>query len=197
MDTGILAHPALPPLQNANTTSNFPKKNTTSIHSWMQMLNLLRIIQYNKDNKDVHNRHTHSSLWAHVHKSYLYEQRRRTEPTDHEIHEVTVGVSLSTGASPTTKNIAPLNHGINLGKRERLCQVEDLPGWVGSTTRNPTSWSMISSLQMLNLDRGGKGKRIFLKNNIIPKKVSIFKWIFWNLLCHHLCTSFVGEKMQF
>jgi hypothetical protein len=58
-----------------------------------------------------------------------YEHPRRTEPVDLKIHEVTTGVSLSTGTSPTTECIAPLNPGIDLGKCEHLCQVEDLyPG---------------------------------------------------------------------
>jgi hypothetical protein len=58
-----------------------------------------------------------------------YEHLRRTVPTDLEIYEVTTGASLSTGTSPTTESIAPLNPGINPGKYEHPCQVEDLnPG---------------------------------------------------------------------
>jgi len=37
-----------------------------------------------------------------------------------------MGASLSTGTSPTTESIAPLNPGINPGKCEHPCQVEDL-----------------------------------------------------------------------
>jgi len=70
--------------------------------------------------------HAHSPLWTHIRKLYLYEHLRRTEPADLEIHEVTIGTSLSTGTSPTTESIAPLNPRINLGKHEHLCQVEDL-----------------------------------------------------------------------
>ena len=69
------------------------------------------------------------------------------EPTNLEIHEVTIGVSLSSPmdestnleiheittrvslSSSTTESIAPLNHRINTGKYEHPCQVEDLnPG---------------------------------------------------------------------
>jgi hypothetical protein len=64
-----------------------------------------------------------------VHKPYPYEHLRKTEPADLEIHEVTTGTSLSTGTSPTTECIAPLNPRINLGKYEHPCQIEDLnPG---------------------------------------------------------------------
>ena len=45
-----------------------------------------------------------------------------TEPADLEIHEVTIGASLSTGTSPTTESIAP----VNPGKYEHPCQVENL-----------------------------------------------------------------------
>jgi hypothetical protein len=52
-----------------------------------------------------------------------------TESADLEIHEVTTGVTLSTGTSPTTESIGPLNPKINSGKYEHMCQVEDLnPG---------------------------------------------------------------------
>jgi hypothetical protein len=52
-----------------------------------------------------------------------------TEPVDLEIHEATTGTSLSSGTSPTTKSIPPLNPGINPGKYEHPYQVEDLnPG---------------------------------------------------------------------
>ena len=71
----------------------------------------------------------YSPLWIHVRKPYPYEHLRKTEPADLEIHEVTTGASLSTGTSPTTKSIAPLNPEINPGKYEHPCQVEDLnPG---------------------------------------------------------------------
>jgi hypothetical protein len=49
-----------------------------------------------------------------------------TEPPDLEIHEVTTGASLSTGMSPTTESIAPLNPVINPGKGEHPCEVDDL-----------------------------------------------------------------------
>ena len=48
------------------------------------------------------------------------------KPTDHEIHEVTIDVLLSTETSPTTESIAPLNLKINLKKYEHPCQVKDL-----------------------------------------------------------------------
>jgi hypothetical protein len=55
---------------------------------------------------------------------------KKTESTDHEIYEVTIGASLSTGAAPTTeitpKSIAPKKSGINLGECEHPYQVEDL-----------------------------------------------------------------------
>jgi hypothetical protein len=51
---------------------------------------------------------------------------RVLQPADLEIHEVTICASLSTGTSPTTKSIAPLNPEINPGKYEHMCQVEDL-----------------------------------------------------------------------
>jgi hypothetical protein len=52
-----------------------------------------------------------------------------TDSADLEIHEVTTGASLSTEISPTTKSIAPLKFGINPGKYEHPCQVENLnPG---------------------------------------------------------------------
>ena len=55
-----------------------------------------------------------------------YEHLRRTEPADLEIHEVTMDASLSTETSLTTESIALLNLGINSGKYEPPCQVEDL-----------------------------------------------------------------------
>ena len=55
-----------------------------------------------------------------------YEHLRRTEPADLEIHEVTMDASLSTETSLTTESIAPLNLGINPGKYEHSCQVENL-----------------------------------------------------------------------
>jgi hypothetical protein len=57
---------------------------------------------------------------------YTYEHIRRTELVDLEVHEVITGASLSTGTSPITESIAPLNPGINPGKCEHPCQVEDL-----------------------------------------------------------------------
>jgi hypothetical protein len=55
-----------------------------------------------------------------------YEHLQSTEPTGLEIHEVTVGASLSTGTSPTTESIAPINPEINSGKSEHPYQVGDL-----------------------------------------------------------------------
>jgi hypothetical protein len=49
-----------------------------------------------------------------------------TEPTNLEIHEVTIGVSLSTETSPATEFVAPLNPEINSEKYEHMYQVEDL-----------------------------------------------------------------------
>jgi hypothetical protein len=63
---------------------------------------------------------------THVRKTYPYKHLRRTEPVDLEIYEVTTGASLSTGTSPTTESIAPLNPEINSRKCEHPCQVEDL-----------------------------------------------------------------------
>jgi hypothetical protein len=49
-----------------------------------------------------------------------------TEPANLKIHEVTIGASLSTGTSPTTESVAPLNPEISSEKYEHPCQVEDL-----------------------------------------------------------------------
>jgi hypothetical protein len=46
-----------------------------------------------------------------------------TEPTNLEIHEVTIGVSLSTETSPATEFVASLNPS---EKYEHMYQVEDL-----------------------------------------------------------------------
>jgi len=59
-----------------------------------------------------------------LHKSYLYKHLRKTEPANHEIHEVTTGVSLSTEMSATTESIAQINPKINLEKYKHLYQVE-------------------------------------------------------------------------
>jgi hypothetical protein len=49
--------------------------------------------------------------------------------TNLEIVEVTTGISLSMGTSPTTERIAPLNPRINPEKYKHPCQVRDLnPG---------------------------------------------------------------------
>jgi hypothetical protein len=99
---------------------------------------------------------THYALWTHAHTLYLYEnlteldqQISRLTPMNTrthtlspwaplknwvglanlEINEVTTGALLSTGTSPTTERIVPLNPGINPGKCEHPCQVGDLnPG---------------------------------------------------------------------
>ena len=69
--------------------------------------------------------HTHLYEHTYANPTASYEHLRRTEPADLEIHEVTIGVSLLMGMSPTTESIAP----INPGKYEHPCQVEDLnPG---------------------------------------------------------------------
>jgi hypothetical protein len=70
--------------------------------------------------------HTLTPIYTHVRKPYAYEHFRGTEPADYEIHEGTAGASLSTGTSPTTESIAPVNPGINPEKYEYSCQVEDL-----------------------------------------------------------------------
>jgi hypothetical protein len=52
-----------------------------------------------------------------------------TEPANLENHEVTTGVSLSTGTSPTIESITLLIPRINPEKYEHPYQVEDLnPG---------------------------------------------------------------------
>jgi len=72
----------------------------------------LRITRYNVD---VHNTHAHSPLRTHIRKPHPYEH--------------TTGVSLSTGTSPTTESIVPLNSKINPEKYEHMYQVDDLnPG---------------------------------------------------------------------
>jgi hypothetical protein len=55
----------------------------------------------------------------------LSEHLRRTEPANHEIHEITTGASLWTVTSPTTENIALLYPRTNLEKCEYR-QVENL-----------------------------------------------------------------------
>ena len=54
--------------------------------------------------------------------THPYEHLRRIVPADLEIHEVTTGVSLSTGTSPTTESITSLNPEINPEKYEHPCQ---------------------------------------------------------------------------
>ena len=71
-------------------------------------------------NLDTYNTRTYSPLWIHVRKLYLYEHLWRTEPINLEIDEVTTDVLLSTGTSPTTESIAPLNPEINPGKYENI-----------------------------------------------------------------------------
>jgi hypothetical protein len=56
----------------------------------------------------------------------LYEHLRRTELVDPEIHEVSIGASLSTETSPITESIVPLNLEINPEKYEYPCQVENI-----------------------------------------------------------------------
>jgi hypothetical protein len=70
--------------------------------------------------------YTHSYKYTYANPTYLYKHLRRSKPIDLEIHEVTTGVSLSTGTSPTTKTIEPINPGINSGKYEHPYQVENL-----------------------------------------------------------------------
>jgi hypothetical protein len=73
--------------------------------------------------------HHMSFFRTHLRKPYPYEYLQKTEPIDLEIHEVTTGVSQSTGMSPTTESITPLNPWTNPGKYEHPCQVENLnPG---------------------------------------------------------------------
>jgi hypothetical protein len=74
----------------------------SNVYDNINHLLFFRIIQYNAD---AHNTYAHSPLWTHVRKPYPYEHLRRTEPADLEIHEVTIGASLSTGTLPTTESI--------------------------------------------------------------------------------------------
>jgi hypothetical protein len=55
-----------------------------------------------------------------------YGHLQKTKPVDLEIHKVITGASLSTGTSSTAESIASLNPGINLGKYEHPCQIDDL-----------------------------------------------------------------------
>jgi hypothetical protein len=89
------------------------------------LLAFFRLIQYNVD---IHNTHA-----PHARTLIPLNTRTQTVPykqsADLEIHEVTTDASLSTGTSPTTKNIALLNPEINPGKYDHPCQVENLkPG---------------------------------------------------------------------
>jgi hypothetical protein len=71
--------------------------------------------------------HTYTHLYEYTYANPTsYEHLRRTELADLEIHELTIGISLSTGTSPITESIAPLNPRINLKKYKHPCQVEDL-----------------------------------------------------------------------
>jgi hypothetical protein len=56
-----------------------------------------------------HLQHTHTPYEHICVKLCLYEHIRRTDSTDHEIHEVITDDSLSTGIMPTTESIASLN----------------------------------------------------------------------------------------
>jgi hypothetical protein len=70
--------------------------------------------------------HTYSYKHTYANPTYLYKHIRRTKPTDLEIHKVTTGASLSTGTSPTTETIKPINLGINSEKYEHPYQIENL-----------------------------------------------------------------------
>lgn len=65
----------------------------------------------------------------HAHKPYPNEYLYKTTLEDLEIDEATTGISLSTGTSPATESLTPLNPIINLEKHEHPWQVEDFePG---------------------------------------------------------------------
>jgi hypothetical protein len=82
--------------------------------------------------------HAHPTLWA--------PPKNWVGPANLEIDEITIGASLSTNMSLTTKRIAPLNPGINSEKYEHPHLSRELQsGWAGSTTRNPTRWATLSS----------------------------------------------------
>ena len=53
--------------------------------------------------------HAYSHPYEHIHKSYPYEHLRKLSRQILEIDKVTIGDSLSTGTSPTTKYTTPLN----------------------------------------------------------------------------------------
>jgi hypothetical protein len=72
-------------------------------------------------------------------KLYPYEHIRRTELADLEIHEVTIGVSLSMETSPTAENIALLNPEINLRKYAPVPSQGLEPGWISSTISSTTN----------------------------------------------------------
>jgi len=94
------------------------------VHTCVSFLPLLFLKNYIVQCK--HSQHTYTHPYEHCTQTLPYEHLGRTEPVDHEIHEVTTGASLSTGRSPATESIAPLNSEINLGKYEHLYQVKDL-----------------------------------------------------------------------
>ena len=64
------------------------------------LYSFFEITQYNSD---THNTRILTSLWTHIHKSYLYKHLRRLSRQILKIDEVTTGASPSTGTSPTTE----------------------------------------------------------------------------------------------
>jgi hypothetical protein len=77
--------------------------------------------------------------------------KNRVGPTNLEIDEGTTSASLSTGMSPTTERIMPLNPRINPGKCEHPCQVGELnpDGQVPPQGTQPAELRSVRSLWQL------------------------------------------------
>ena len=85
---------------------------TCSVSCWF----FFEITQYNSD---THNARILTPLWTQIRKPYPYDHLRRLSRQILEIDEVTIGVSLSTRTSPTTKCTTPLNPRIVVPMRSR------------------------------------------------------------------------------
>ena len=70
------------------------------------LYSFFEITQYNSD---THNTRILTSLWTHIHKSYLYKHLRRLSRQILVIKEVTIDASMLMGMSPTTECTIPLN----------------------------------------------------------------------------------------
>ena len=140
------------------------------------MQTLFLSMQYNTD---AHNTHTHSSLWTHVHKPYPYEHLRKTwtsrsgDSWSHHWRLVVDGdvayhlkhnAGKSWNKSRKVRALVP-SRGLE-------------PGWVGSTTRDLTNWSMISSIIRMSKKAQEELRILFFLRNRKehPSWLYIKKW---------------------